>query len=851
MARFVALLALLSVVMSGPAAAQERVVLSGRVLSDTQEPVRSATVTVRTATGTTPERLQERLQQSTDAAGAFSIVVSAAGEYLVDVNATGFFPLTARTVTIASGAVASGTGAGATTGTGAATELIFTLEPIREYSETTNVQARSDALVLERNAADQTIGSQELLNVPYPGSENVKNSLRILPGVVQDAFTGIHLNGAPEHEVLFLLDGFNIGDPLTGRYNPRISVDAVRAINVMSGPIAAEFGKGSAGAIEIVTNTGGDRMRYSAATFVPVIGNQKGWRVLDWTPRVSVSGPIKAGRAWFTNNANGEFHQYVVPELPRGDDQTWRARVSDHLHAQINPTSTNMLHASALVSMAWGRNSGLSALDPVSTTLDSRSRQVMFNLRDQQMLAGGALFEVGYGSNRTFLRQEPKGRAPYLFSPEGREGNHYFDGRQTSSRDQVLANLYLPAFTLAGAHQIKTGVGVDRLGYDQEIGRTEIRLFDAELTPIRTIAFEGSGRLSASNVEFGAYVQDTWRLSSRVVAQLGVRADWDDLVSTWGASPRVGIAWSPFGDDDTRISGGYAIARDATRLNLFSRADDQQPINTFFLTRVSSSGGIPPPGGQPPQPRPLPQSFRSTFVIPDRLASPHARTWSLTVDRRLPANLVVRAQAFDRRSTNGLSFFGTPSSDSDTTYTLSNERTERYRSVEASVRQTIRQEYGWSASYTRSRVTSNAVIDIGPGDYVLATHNDGPLDWDVPHRLVAWFYLPTVIRPKWAIAGLVDYRSGFPFSALDDAGFVVGSANAYRYPSHFELDLAIERRITLRRHLWALRVGVDNITGHFNPTSVNANITSDRFGQFYGGQDRLLIARLRWLGRSR
>lgn len=818
MARLVTLLALSMVVMTGHTAAQGPAILSGRVLSDTQEPLRAATIIVRqAATATAPEQLQ----QSTDASGAFSIVLPAPGDYIVRVESSGFFPIADRAMTIGSGR----------------TEVTFTLEPVREYSETTNVQARGgDALVLERNAADKTIGSQELLNVPYPGSENVKNSLRILPGVVQDAFTGIHLNGAPEHEVSFLLDGFNIGDPLSGRFNPRISVDAVRAINVMSGPISAEFGKGSAGAIEIITNTGGDRMRYSAATFVPVIGNQKGWRVLDWTPRVSVSGPIKAGRAWFTNNANGEFHQYVVPELPGGEDQAWWARASDHLHAQINPTPTNMLHASALFSMAWSRNAGLSALDPVSTTLDTRSRQVLFNLRDQQMLKGGALFEVGYGSNRTFLRQEPKGRAPYISTPEGRSGNHYFDGRQESSRDQALANLYLPAFTLAGSHQVKTGVGLDWLGYDQETGRSEIRLFDSALAPIRTIAFEGSGTVSASNVEAGAYVQDTWRLSSRVVAQLGVRADWDDLVSDWGASPRLGIAWSPFNDDDLRISGGYAIARDATRLHLFSRADDQRPINTFYTQAPDLAS----------------RSFRSTFVIPGQLSSPHARTWSLTVDRRFRRrNLFFRAQAFDRRSANGLSFFGTPSSERDTTYTLSNARRERYRAVEASVRQTIRQEYGWSASYTRSRVTSNAVIDISPGDYVLATNNDGPLDWDTPNRVVAWFYLPAVIRPKWAIAGFIDYRGGFPFSALDDAGFVIGSANSYRYPSHFELDLAVERRITLRGHLWALRVGVDNITNHFNPTTVNANITSDRFGQLYGGQDRLLIARLRWLGKAK
>jgi outer membrane receptor protein involved in Fe transport len=796
---------------AGIAHAQVR--LTGRVLSDTQEPLRSAAISVR------PVPDGARVQAITDGSGAFSIVVPAPGDYLVDVHCAGFFTLADQRAS-ATGSVSS--------------ELTFVLEPVREYSETTSVQGQSNALALERNGAEKNISSQELLNAPYPGSESLKNGLRILPGVVQDAFAGIHLNGAPESEVLFLLDGFNIGDPLTGRFNPRISVDAVRSVNVHSGPYSAEYGKGAAGAIEIVTNTGDDRLRYSAATFVPVIGDQKGWRVLDWTPRVSASGPIKAGRAWFTNNANGDFHQYVVPELPRGDDQTWRARVSDHLHAQVNPTTTNILHASALVSVGWSNNNGLSALDPESTTLDVRSRQILFNVRDQQMLAGGALFEVGYGSNRTYVRQTPKGHAPYISRPEGRGGNHYFDGLQESSRDQVLANLFLPVYTFAGTHQIKTGLGFDRIGYDQEITRTEIQLFDTDLAPIRRIAFTGSGSLSASNYEAAAYVQDAWRLSNRVLAQLGVRMDWDKLTSDWSASPRAGLAWSPFSGESTKISGGYATTHDATRLQLFVRPGDQTPVSTLY-----------PPFGTGRLP------LRSTFVIPDRLASPAYHTWSLTLDQRLPSNLSVHTQALSRRSDNSLAYFGTPFTDRDTTYTLANDRTESYRAWEISVRQTIGQEYSWTTSYTRSRVRSNAVLDISPDDYFIATDNDGPLDWDAPNRVVSWGYLPTVIRPKWAIAYLVDYRTGFPFSTTNDAGVIVGSSNSYRYLAHFELDLALERRIKLHGHQWALRIGVDNITNHFNATSVNANVNSDKFLQFYGGQDRLLVLRLRWLGRAK
>lgn len=59
---------------------------------------------------------------------------------------------------------------------------------------------------------------------------------------------------------------------------------------------------------------------------------------------------------------------------------------------------------------------------------------------------------------------------------------------------------------------------------------------------------------------FGSYFQDSWKLSSRLTMNAGVRFDVDGEPSPLGtsfyASPRVGFAWDPWGDHKTVIRAG-------------------------------------------------------------------------------------------------------------------------------------------------------------------------------------------------------------------------------------------------------------------------------------------------------
>lgn len=787
--------------------------LAGRVLNGTNAPVTNAVVTLHADGAAAP-----LARAFTDPAGAFAVQLSAAGDYLLDAEAVGYYTLKNRPVTAGPGE----------------SEITVTLDPVREFADSVDVTAASGSLALDQTSTEQTLTGDHLIDIPFPITHDLKNAMRALPSLVSDANNGIHLNGGSENQTLYLLDGFNIADPLTGNFDTRVSIEGIQAMNVQTGAISAEYGKGSAGVIALTTRSGDDRIRYSATNFVPGIQRDKGFRVGSWNPRLNLSGPILRGRAWFSDSFSGEYDQTVIRDLPPGQDTGRSLRFSNLLHVQANLAPSNIASFGFLATEWNASRAGLSALDPPETTLGRRARQWFAYARDQWYFGHGAVLEAGFMSNRTFARQIPYGTELYVNSPYGRRGNYYVNGVQDASRNQAIANAYLPSFEWMGAHQFKVGADLDWLVYGQNLQRTGFEWLDAQNALIRLVTFGGSGRLKRTNLESTTYAQDNWRLRPNVLLELGVRSDWDRLLGNWTTSPRAGIAWSPARLENTRVSAGYAISFDATNLETFTRPFDQYPVTYLY-----------PPYGIPTVP------VRSRFVIGNQdFESPRFATWNASVDHRLGANLFIRVQATRRRGVNGLTYVGSPvlSSATDSVYHLTNQRSDFYDAVEFTVRQNFRKEYGWMASYVRSSARSTAVVDIASDTPLVVNANAGRLPWDTPNRWLGWGYLPT-FRQNWAVSYLVEYRNGFPFTIQNPAGEVVGPVNSYRYPDFFELNLHLERRFQFRGQRWAGRVGFNNITSHRNPNTVNNISGSPQFLTYYGGQGRALVFRIRWLGK--
>ncbi|HLJ15185.1 MAG TPA: TonB-dependent receptor [Bryobacteraceae bacterium] len=794
------------------AAARAQVQLRGEVVSDTNAPLDRASVIIESADHAVPVKVQA----FTDPTGAFVIELPRPGEYLVDVEHDGYFRLTGRHLTVSQGG----------------NELRLTLNPLREVAQSVDVTASSTAVDIDTAASHESLNGNELLNIPYPTTQNLRNAMRVLPGLVQDNQGNIHLSGGAERQVLYTLDGFNVADPLTGNFDTRISVEGIQSMDVLSGAFSAQYGKGSAGVLEVHTKLGDDRLRYSATNFIPGLAEQRGLHIGGWTPRFNLSGPIKKGFAWFSDSLAAQYDETIIRELPANEDSATSWRFTNFLHTQVNLTPSNILYGGFLVNWYAAARTGLGALNPPPTTTDQRSRQWFFNVKDQIYFSRGSLVEFGYASNRTFNRQIPQGDSLYIMTPFGDSGNYFVNSRQQAGRDQWLTNYFLPSFRLAGAHQLKVGIDLDRLSYFQNTHRTGFSLYNIDNRPVRTVTFAGNGVLGRSNFESSGYVQDSWRVHPGLLVEAGARMDWDEILRNWNVSPRAGVAWSPPHLEHTKISGGYAINYDATSLPLFTRAFDQYPVTVFY-----------PPYGAPNAPA------VSLFTIPNgHLASPRYRTWSAALDQRLPGRIFLRLQALNRRGDHNLGYIDTQNSPAEIIYSLASRGTNSYDSYEVTVRHNFRNEYEWMASYTRSRALSNAVIDLTQDNPLLVADNAGHLGWDTPNRFLSSGYLPTFWR-NWALAYLLEARSGFPFSIQDELGRVVGPANSMRYPNFFELDLFAERRFAFRGQNWALRFGFDNITNHSNPNGVNNDVDSPAFLQYYGGQTRALNLRIRWLGK--
>jgi hypothetical protein len=804
------------------------VTLRGRIEDENNAPLAGAAVSIRPAAQ--PSLSSLSVSAETDPTGAFRLMLPEPGSYLITVSKLGFFALTDRAAELAEGS----------------SEIVLTLNHIRNTSESVNVSASESRIDIEQTDFERQLSGPRILEVPYPSSYDLRNALPLLPGVVKGPAGDLHFDGGAENQVQYMLDGFNISDPLTGTFSTHLPLEAVQSLDFLSGRYSPEFGKGASGALALRTEAGDDTWRYSGTNFIPGVDTNNGLHVGAYTPRVNFSGPIVKGRAWFSNSIDGNYNQLIVPDLPSGQNTRTSYGGSDLLHIQANLTPANILVADALANFNDTPNFGLGALTPIPTTIDQRFRQWFFSAKDQIYLSRGTLLEVGFADLRTFSRQIPQGQALYLFTPNGNQGNYYVDSTQHSERRQFLSNLFMPAFNRAGRHQLKAGVDIDRLDYSQDTRRTGFENIGVGGVVLRQVIFRGSGVLSRPSLEASSYIQDTWKVRSNLVVQAGLRQDWDELVREVALSPRVSASYAPFDSKNTKISGGYAVVYNATTPQLFSRPEDQYSLSTISNPDGSIQSG----------------PAATVFIPGMHLEMPRYRNWSVGLEQLLPAKILLSVNLLRRRTGNGLTYVNVLNPNApppapvalyrttqfESIYQLENSRKDLYDSAEVRLHQPFGKKYEWMASYTRSRASSNAVVDASVDQPTLISNDVGRLPWDAPNRFLSWGYLPTPFR-NWAVAYLFETRSGFPFSVVDPIGRVVGPPNSDRFPSYLNLNLHVEWTTHLFGYRFALRGGFNNITNHNNFTVVNNPLGAPNFGTFYGSDRRHFVLRIRWLGR--
>ena len=762
------------------------------------------------------------LSAVSDDAGFFSLPNLSPGEYTVRIEKQGYFVLADQKIQLAA----------------ENTEFVFTLNHEEEVREKVDVTVTENRIDPTTTQSTESLSSTEIRDIPVASSHDLQQSLVAMPQVLRDNLDLLHIAGARNTQSQYLIDGVEVGDPASGGLTARMIVEAVRTADIQTGRFGAEYAHPGAAVLSYETREGDDRWRFNATDFIPGINIQEGVQLGNFYPRVVFSGPIVKDELWFSQSFDMLHTLSIVKGLPPGAPNQTQQWGGDSWSRLLWKMSTNnSLHVSFLSNIQDGSYAGLDALHPQSTTWNTTFNQFFGSVKEQSYFEK-TLFEIGLGVERVNSDLSPQGTAPYVLLVNGAEGNYFQKIGQDEGRYQLFSDAISAPLHWFGTHTISGGGNLSSVFLAQTAVRTEIQALRSNLTLDRLTTFTGNADFYVANTLAGGFMQDSWSPNKHVVVQAGVRADWDRLFQAALVQPRVALNWMPFAYDRGKFSIGWGMYNIPLNLTVIGQAYDQQEVDTLYN-----------PAGTAPIQGPA----TSAFILPagglQSLQQPYFDIASAGWQQRIGANTLVSIELLARDQHHGLVYETLSPGQIGSDFLLQSSRRDKYRGATITARHTFKNTSVIFGSYTRSRASSDQVLDPVLGSLYFAPQQPGPLSWDAPNRVLSWGSFPT---PIWGIlfTYLFDFHTGYPYSVINQQQFLIGAANSQRFPDYASLTIGLEKKFGFSHRVFAVRVAVINILNRQNPDVVVNNIDAPNFGTFSGGQGRAVTARLRFVGRK-
>jgi hypothetical protein len=752
----------------------------------------------------------------TDMTGIFEYSGATAGEYRLNLNKAGFFRLSDQRLILKEGE----------------NEVSFTVNHETEIHEEVEVYSSSDSIRPLETSHSDTLIAREIRDIPIPTTHDLRSSLQTLPEVVRDPSGQLHIAGGRTGETQYLLDGFDIGDPVDGNLTVRVNVDSVRGAEVESGRYSTQYGRAGAGVLSLDTAVGDDRWRAGATNFFPGFSLQRGIHLTSWYPRFTLSGPLQKERAWFSEALSVQHTLSLVEDLPSEADSvsTWAG--DNMLRTQIKLTPKNILQGNFLYNQINVSNLGLSPSSPISTTKRLRTYRSFFSLKEQ-LWSGRTFYELGVAGDYSHNENLPRGFEPYTVNPNGSSGNYFESLYQKTRRWQAMGSISMPTRYWHGTHDLQFGFNASELGWNHAARRNAIDVVRIDNSLVRRTEFIGSPQFDLTDIQVGVYAHDTWHAFKALVLQFGIREDWDRELHRATPSPRISGNFFPLRNERSKFTVSWGVFLQPVTLSSLGPVHDQQRSDVFY----DSTGMLPVFG-----------PVTSRFIPPrEHLKQPQFHTLSLGWEQAIGKSSKAEVNFAQRIGRFGLAYDRVAGNSAESLFVLQNNRLDRYRSFQISFQHSFSDRTALSGSYTRSSTWTNRVFDYSLDMLVFAPQEPGPLDWDTPNRFVSSGWTPA---PIWSLflSYFFEYRTGFPFSVINEQQQLVGRANHLRFPDYMSLNLGIEKRLRLFTREWAIRLTILNVTGHGNPESVFNNVDSPNFMKYTGNQSRSFTARVRLVG---
>ena len=763
--------------------------------------------------------LDKRLQTVSDNEGRYNFTGLVAGDYFLSVELQGFKKYEQKVALQID----------------ATLELNILLQPIA-LSETVTVREDKTEAGKTESTTPGVITSATLRDAPLI-DQKFQDALPLLPGVVRGPDGNLNIKGTRPNQSGILVSSLNVTDPVTGSPAIELPLEAVETVQVYSNPYAAEYGKFTGAVTAIETRAGSNDWRYLVSGVLP----RPRWRdgklfgIGAVTPRVAIGGPILKDRLFFFQSLEYRFVRTDVPSLEHLDEsQRDIQRESFDSFSRVDYVMNSVHRFTASLSVFPQKLDflNLNTFNPADTTANFHQRGWFVAFNEQASFKSGALLQSSLSVKQFDADIFGNSADPYRITPDRNFGGWFDRQHRESRRFEWLEMYHFAPRNWRGSHSLKAGINFSHTSFSGTDIGSPVRVVRADGTTDQLIEFVGDPALKQKQNEYSAFVHDKWTINRRVTFDVGLRFDRDEIGRKNNFAPRFGFVFLPTASERTIVRGGIGLFYDKITLNVGAF----QQYQDLMVTTFAPDGSTVAEG---------PRIFDNTtprngFENPKSLAA------NVQLDHQLTQRLLLRVGYEERHSRRD--FFVEPVSDQGSNagaLLLQNSGRSRYREFQTLLRLRFQEGRNIYLSYVRSGARADLndfQTYFGNLRHPIIRPNEfGKQNFDAPNRLLFWgdFGLPYEV----VATPVIEWRSGFPFSIIDEKQNFVGPRNTGgRFPSLMTLDLLVTKgiRIPFRGKKYKGRVGVTifNITNHWNPRDVQNNVDSQQFGAFYNSPDR-------------
>jgi hypothetical protein len=788
-----------AIVQAGQPAATGRVLATVTTLEGT---VHMSGVQLELRTSSDPTVLAKTM---TDGSGLVTFPDVPPGRYIIQATRPGFVSNESAVFDVRAGEVAQVL---------IDIQLTFVMPEIEVRAET---PSPTDS-VQPVSMSDMLAGS--VLELAPLEGDDFQSLLLLLPGVVRGPDGRLRIKGGQPSQGALQVSSASLIDPSSGDFDLDLPGQSVESVEVLANPFAAEYGRFTTSVTQIRTRRGTNDWEIKPGNFVPRFRKSFSG-IRGFEPRFSLRGPLKHDRVFIAQEFQFRYVATPVKSLP---EEPEIALKSFDTFTRLD-TVVSARHTLGGGLIGFPREivrATMNTFRPPEVTPDFSQSGWSAGTVDRLSLAPDAVLETTVSGRWFEINVNTDGRAPMVYTPQTERGSFFNDQEREVNSLQWVEALSL-ARAWRGQHVFKFGTDLQRSHFTgfSASRPLEIRRLDGSLAELTV--FGDRSAQQVSGFEFAVFAQDRWRVNSRVTFELGLRTDRDAIVEQVNWSPRAGVAIAVAPEGRAILRGGVGKFVQRTPLNV-AAFPSFEPRTVARFARDGSPLG--PPIGF------------ANRIAPD-LHTPEALVGNVEWNQRFGRRLLLKLELLQRRGSH--EFILAPDGAARELTLSSSSGLSRYKELEATTRYLGGERRDVTVSYVWAKGTADLnSYDLFYGNLrtpIVRPNENNLIPTDVRHRLLLRGTLG--LPGKWDFAPLLELRSGFPWSAVDEFHDFVGPRNrAGRLPAVRTLDFTLARPWRFKQRRFRAGLKLYNVFGASAERDVQNNLTSPDYGTFYNPIER-------------